>query len=430
MVYLFIMDVELHEIKNRDYCGPRIRVKTFFGTPAKFEQPSKGSQLLDYVRCNASYFCSAISIVNTGILQYSLYILVYLCIALLCHAFLTVLSCTYRKILFRLFFLSLNRHSIKVLRYERTLHGAAGILSLHSPFIMPTLRSSVIGYRAAFTRAIRSAERFLTDEIVADSLQDGRALMEKVKAQFSKVEEAFTKLCDTEPSDSEELYKELDMELTRFLDIQTKVIARIKEIEDSIAEATVNTSLNHSNHSSDGAPLSTGYCREPVVETSLKPFTLTRDHTPQEFRIWLVHFGQYFASGYIHRKPLSFQRAFFDRCIDANLQSDLADYILPSTDVMGLNGCVKILENRFNNLYPIFNRRWQYFRAGRKSGEDSDAFLTRLVALYKDSDIDGLTKHENLLFVFLAGNRDDEIRRIVSLRGSTSLEVLRDIVNQ
>ena len=295
---------------------------------------------------------------------------------------------------------------------------------------MPTLRSSVIGYRAAFTRAIRSAERFLTDEIVADSLQDGRALMEKVKAQFSKVEEAYTKLCDTEPSDSEELYKELDMELTRFLDIQTKVIARIKEIEDSIAEATVNTSLNRSNHSADGAPSSTGYCREPVVETSLKPFTLTRDHTPQEFRIWLVHFGQYFASGCIHRKPLSFQRAFFDRCIDANLQSDLADYILPSTDVMGPNGCVKILENRFNNLYPIFNRRWQYFRASRKSGEDSDAFLTRLVALYKDADIDGLTKHENLLFVFLAGNRDDEIRRIVSLRGSTSLDVLRDIVNQ
>ena len=190
-----------------------------------------------------------------------------------------------------------------------------------------------------------------------------------------------------------------------------------------------NTSFNSNTSLPDGSFVA-GYCREPVVETILKPFTLSRDNTPQEFRIWLKHFRQYFASGYIHRKPLDFQRAFLERCIDSDLQSDLADYILPSTDITGPRGYLWILEERFRNLYPIFNRRWQYFRASRKSGEESDAFLTRLVALYKEADIDNLSKQDNLLFVFLAGNGDDEIRKIVSHRDATSLEQLRDIVNR
>ena len=55
----------MHLISN--YCGPKIRVKKFFGTPAKFEQPSKESPLHDHVRSNASYSYSAITLVNTGI---------------------------------------------------------------------------------------------------------------------------------------------------------------------------------------------------------------------------------------------------------------------------------------------------------------------------------------------------------------------------
>ena len=295
---------------------------------------------------------------------------------------------------------------------------------------MPTLRSSVVGYKAAFTRSIRAAECFLTDEIVADSLLNGKNLLDKAKVQYQKLEEAYGKICDTEPSDVEELYEELNAEHIRLTDLNTKIIARFKIIETSIAEATANANASFTASSTSDTPLSTGFCREPVVEMTLKPFTLTRDHTPQEFRTWAKQFKQYFESGYISKKPLKFQRAFFDRCLDDNLQSDMADYILPSTDVVGPSGCLKILEDRFKDLYPIFNRRWKYFRATRNPGEDSDAFLTRLVALYKEADVDSLTKHDNLLFVFLAGDKDDEIRRIVSHRESTSLEDLRMIVNR
>ena len=81
----------------------------------------------------------------------------------------------------------------------------------------------------------------------------------------------------------------------------------------------------------------------------------------------------------IYQKPWDSQCAFFNRCIESNLQSDLADYILPTMDVLGPSGCIYILEHRFRSLYPIFNRCCNYFRASRKAGKDSDAFLTPLL---------------------------------------------------
>ena len=71
-----------------------------------------------------------------------------------------------------------------------------------------------------------------------------------------------------------------------------------------------------------------------------------------------------------------------------------------------------------------------YFRASRREGEDSASFLSRLSAIANEADIDQLGKDENLLFVFLAGDKDDEIRKLVAHRPSTSIEELHLIVNQ
>ena len=64
---LHFIDVCINEKINLCYCGPGSRVKTFFSSSLGFLPTSKPLQLLDYARCNASYFCNAMTLVNTEI---------------------------------------------------------------------------------------------------------------------------------------------------------------------------------------------------------------------------------------------------------------------------------------------------------------------------------------------------------------------------
>ena len=229
---------------------------------------------------------------------------------------------------------------------------------------------------------------------MADSLTKAKDLSKKVAVQFKKLENAYQALCDTEPDDIDALYTSLEDKHERYTAINSCLVDRVKVIEDAIAAASAST-MEWSFHLSRS--LSSSSYDGNVIK-SLKPFKLTCNHTPKEFRTWLVQFHQYFSSGSISQKPLGLQRAFFDWCLDVDLLAELADIIHPTTDIHGPEGCLKILEDKFCTIYPLFNHCWNYFQSSHKQDKTLDAYL--MSSLYNEADIKSLSKHDNLLIVF------------------------------
>ena len=145
----------------------------------------------------------------------------------------------------------------------------------------------------------------------------------QAEVQFRKLETANTALATTIPSESEDIYAALDTENECLLSLLEKVATFMSDTEVSFAAASTDGT-------SGPRPASSR-----LVEDSLKPFTLSRDHTPQDLQTWIGQVEQYLRIGTIRTQPLDTQRAFLDRCIDSALLRDLRQFIAPDTAISG-----------------------------------------------------------------------------------------------
>ena len=130
---------------------------------------------------------------------------------------------------------------------------------------------------------------------------------ENTKVQFQKLETTNTALATAVPSESEDIYAALDAKNERLLSLLEKVTTFMRNTEVSFAAASTD--------GTSGPRMSSAR----LVEDSLKPFTLSRDHTPQDLRTWIGQVEQYLWIGTIKSQPLDTQRAFLNRCIDSAL---------------------------------------------------------------------------------------------------------------
>ena len=98
--------------------------------------------------------------------------------------------------------------------------------------------------------------------------------------------------------------------------------------------------------------------------------------------------------------------------------------------IFGPAGCLDLLEGEFRILYPIFNRRVEYFQVVREQGESSKEFYRRLTRLSDMADLEAMSKEELNTFRFF-GACDDKILRnkIFNLKRKDATAV-RDAIAQ
>ena len=209
-----------------------------------------------------------------------------------------------------------------------------------------SLRSSARAFKAAFSRAYNAAEKHLSYDVSSYMVTKVSELANQAEVQFRKLETANTALATAIPSESEDIYAALDAENERLLSLLEKVATFMSDTEVSFAAASTDGT-------SSPRPASSR-----LVEDSLKPFTLSRDHTPQDLRTWIGQVEQYLRIGTIRTQPLDTQRAFLDRCIDSALLRDLRQFIAPDTAISSPDGCLEIIQARFRRMYPISIAAW------------------------------------------------------------------------
>ena len=292
------------------------------------------------------------------------------------------------------------------------------------------LRLSLRGYKAAFTRLGHKIDGFIKEAVSNNTVRNANDYSDKFKAQLEKLEMANDKLCATipPPPDLEDLYKAVDEENEKFIAIHARLMHHIAFVEDTIREA--NGASVGASVSFDASSTANQNERGHFVDKSLQPFTLTKSHNPQELRQWCKAFIRYSESGTLARQTLSRQRGYFELCLDTDLQTDLESFIGPTTPVLGLEGCLQILEDRFHVFHLTFNCRVGFFGLSKEVWEDSSSLLTRVINVGSDANVGLLDKDAILTFVFLTADDDDEIRNEVSKQKTTNIDTVCTIVEQ
>ena len=157
-------------------------------------------------------------------------------------------------------------------------------------------------------------------------------------------------------------------------------------------------------------PAATG--TNPKVSTCklLFPKELTKAKTPSEFRLWIAAFNRFYDASSLKQQPIATQQGYLLQALDTELQEVMEKQITPSMQIYGPTGCLQILENEFKTLYPIFNRRVDFFQVKRDQGENTEDFYRRLSKLGDMADLEAITKEELTTFRFIDACNDKRLR--------------------
>ena len=110
----------------------------------------------------------------------------------------------------------------------------------------------------------------------------------------------------------------------------------------------------------------------------LFPEKLLKTNTPSEFRLWTAAFRRFYEASNLSAQSVATQQGYLLQALSPELQEVVEQKLTPAMQLFGPAGCLDILEGEFQTLYPIFNRRVDFFQVVREQGENSEEFLRRL----------------------------------------------------
>ena len=113
---------------------------------------------------------------------------------------------------------------------------------------------------------------------------------------------------------------------------------------------------------------STGAIPKLATRKLLFPEKLTRSKTLSELRLWVAAFQRFYNGSGLGKQSIATQQGFLLQALDAELQEVVSRQITPGIPVFGPAGCLDLLEAEFQSLYPIFNRRVDFFQVRRDQG--------------------------------------------------------------
>ena len=161
-----------------------------------------------------------------------------------------------------------------------------------------------------------------------------------------------------------------------------------------------NTSSPFTSTSSDTASASASNIRKLSTCKLLFPKELTKSNTPGKFRLWVSAFKRFYEASSLKTQSVATQQGYMLQAISVELQEIVEQKLTPSMPLFGPAGCLDILEGEFRTLYPIFNRRVEYFQVVREQRESSEEYYRCLARLADMADLEAMSKEELTTFRF------------------------------
>ncbi len=152
------------------------------------------------------------------------------------------------------------------------------------------------------------------------------------------------------------------------------------------------------------------------VQAELKPETLTREATPEEYRVWKERWAAFYEASSLQERSITTQHHFLYAVLDSRLALAIKPMIGPTTPIFKerdgrLDSCIGALDEEFERQYPLQVMRFEFFKYRQSSGQSSTEFITKLQAKGEGIDLAALTVDQIYVFRIITGVRDDELRK-------------------
>ena len=259
------------------------------------------------------------------------------------------------------------------------------------------------GFKANFTRGVNRLARILplaeagpTHAICGKVQED----LEKLEVAFERLEARCTDLAlhDDDEARCNGYVQTMNTAEPEFSKWRASALGVLAAREISTGAAAGGAAAVPEAAEAGGRP-------RPVE--SLRPERLSRDHTLADLRAWERQFRDFFEVSRLAAAPRRQQQAHFRACLDANLQSRVNESIGEESTI---DQCIAALREDFYDLYPVFSRRLDFFKATQKAGERFSDTAVRLQQLADVADLDRLNAEELMMFRYVGATRDERLR--------------------
>lgn len=281
---------------------------------------------------------------------------------------------------------------------------------------------SVRAYKARLTQTINRAKNAI-NEFEADpnhhTLKILRGHSEKLEGAMAAIRDRYQELLElsTDDQDYEAGETELEVQYKRFYKIQDGLSQAIQKIklppQDQITSGGggMATDTIEAFDADDALTQGTAGRGRVKADTALRPEKLTVENTPHEMREWCDQFKSYYETSNFASVSISSQQAYFKQCLSSVLRLRLEKHLTKQTPIFGDDGCLHFLEEEFKAQYPLGTRRLDYFNCAQQQGQSMSDFVIKVRQLYEEADIADLTGPANLIYKYLSGCNDKELRK-------------------
>ena len=143
------------------------------------------------------------------------------------------------------------------------------------------------------------------------------------------------------------------------------------------------------------------------VDTYMKPEkVLSLNSSPSEYSVWKKNFTSFYNSNDGNSKPIETQRSLLDKNFNVELRERLdssMDANLPIFSAnIGDDSCFKFLDSLWEELFPLPQRRQQFFDSKFKASGRYSTYMTHLETLSREANLQACTAEEFLVYKFIS----------------------------
>ena len=277
---------------------------------------------------------------------------------------------------------------------------------------LTNLEGSITAHKGWLTKrsvACDRARQFVERSPTTFAIRELQDCHDKYKQTSEKLQELY---CEVQALAGPKT-KHGDQAIVRLDEVTTQAETLAKQVFQTLGNAKTPAADNL-----DEAPRAQGqgggHGKQRVNE-ALKPQTLTKDWTPAEFRSWVERFKSYYNTSAMELLRLGDQHSYLYSVLDTELEDAVKGRIDATTPMFETEGrddsCIGALTEEFQQAYPIFIRRMDYFDLVQTSGQKVTEWIRTVKKSGKEADLVGLTVEDLHIFKIVTGCTDPKAKQ-------------------
>ena len=293
----------------------------------------------------------------------------------------------------------------------------------------PPTAASLKTHKGHLTRSLTWLEELIHSDVVKSELPSQatidrlRDLVQQNENRFKNIESICNYL-GTDESTAKQYSKYLD-------EVSSRMQVLFTEAYSSIAKISMKIDAAAQQRAGGNAAGGTGATEIRRIDGTLKPFLLSDSHKPSQVSDWKEKFTSWYRLNKLDEVELSVQQTYFKNYLDSQLCSRLTGKYDAVTPIFSGRpediSMMSIIEDEFDQIWPLVNRRVAYFAARQRRGESWPDFAGRIRALAVEAELSKLTEDDLLMVGLVGGTADEELKRLLTREHRLTLKKVYDI---